>query len=103
MESGENSGAYHGGRDLVEISSPAYGRPSSLLEPILFALIEEIRLGAAQIDNLGAPVPVLLLLGALLAVVSIRYPHAPADDAPPLERPVVALVADPDERARPHI
>jgi hypothetical protein len=77
--------------------------PSPLLEPVLLALVEEVGLGATEVDDLGAPVPVLLLLRALLAVVGVRDAHAAADDAPPLERPVVALVADADQRARPHV
>ena len=45
---------------------------SSFLEAVLFHLIEEIRFRAAKVDNLGTAVPVLLLYGALLAVVGVR-------------------------------
>ena len=46
---------------------------SPLLESILFHFIEQIRFWAAKVDNLWTAVSVLLLYGALLAVVSIRY------------------------------
>lgn len=35
-------------------------RSSSLLEPVLFALVKEIGLGAAEVDDLGTPVTVFL-------------------------------------------
>ena len=38
----------------------------SFLESIFFALIEEIRFGAAEIDNLGTSVSIFLLYRALL-------------------------------------
>eukprot|EP00212_Chloropicon_laureae_P009224 CAMPEP_0197493832 /NCGR_PEP_ID=MMETSP1311-20131121/25015_1 /TAXON_ID=464262 /ORGANISM="Genus nov. species nov., Strain RCC856" /LENGTH=188 /DNA_ID=CAMNT_0043039133 /DNA_START=76 /DNA_END=642 /DNA_ORIENTATION=- len=73
------------------------------VEPVLLPFVEEVRLGAAQIDYLRAPVPVLLQGGALLAIEGVRDAHPAADDAPPLRRPVVALVADPDQGLRPHV
>lgn len=76
---------------------------SSLLKAILLPLVEEVGLGAAEVDDLGAAVAVLLLLRALLAVVGVGDADAAADDAPPLERAVVALVAHADERARPDV
>ena len=75
----------------------------SLLEAILLALVEEIRLGAAEIDDLRASIAILLLLRALLAVVGIRDTSTTADDAAALEGAVVALVADANQGAGPHV
>jgi hypothetical protein len=46
---------------------------------------------------------VLLLLHALLAVVRVADPGTPAHDAAPLERAVVALVAELHLHMRPHV
>ena len=75
----------------------------SLFKSILFHLIEQISFGAPEVDNFGAAVPVLLLDSALLAVVSVRDPRPPADDAPTLVAAVVTLVTDSDQGAGPHI
>merc|ERR1719270_2380490 len=76
---------------------------SSFFETILFHFVEQISFRAPEVDNFWAAVPVLLLDGALLAVVGVRDPRAPADDAAALVAPVVALVADPDQGTGPHI
>ena len=55
---------------------------SPLFETIFFPLIEEIRLGRPEVDNLGAAVPVLLLHGTLLTVVGVRNARSTADDTP---------------------
>lgn len=57
---------------------------SSLLEAVFLSLVEQVRLGAPQVDDLGTPVSVLLLLRALAAVVCVRDARASADGAPPL-------------------
>lgn len=83
-----------------------YHRPSprsSLLEAVLLSLVEEIRFSTTQIDNLGAPVSILLQLSALLAVVGIRDPDPTTDNASSLERSVVALITYPHKRARAHV
>jgi len=76
---------------------------SSLLEAVLLALIEQVCLGTAEVDNLWTAITVLLGDGALLAVVRVTDPRPPADDAPPLVRPIVALVTDAHQSARAHV
>ena len=46
---------------------------------------------------------ILFLLRALLAVVSVRDARSSADDTAPLERAIIALVANAHERARAHV
>ena len=75
----------------------------SLLEAILLSLVEQICLGTPQVHNLWAPVPVLLQLCALLAVVRVRYSDTSADDTAPLIRTIVALVTNAHQGARPDI
>ena len=58
---------------------------SLLLESVLLPLVEEIRLGRAEIDDLGAPVPILLLQSALLAVVRVAHSRSTADHATTLQ------------------
>ena len=58
---------------------------SSLFKAVFFHFIEQVCLGAAEVDDLGAAVPVLLLHGALLAVVRVRDPRPAADDTPTLD------------------
>ena len=84
-------------RPLSEMMTPLnhlISISSSFLEPVLLALVEKIRLGATQVDDLRTPVSILLQHRALLAVVGVRDPRAPAYDASPLVRSVVALIAD---------
>ena len=57
----------------------------SFLEAVFFSLVEEVRLGGAQVDDLGAAVPVLLLDGALLAVVGVGDARPAADHATTLD------------------
>lgn len=76
---------------------------SSLLEAIFLPLIEEVSLRAPQVDNLRAPVPILLLLRALFAVVGVRDPNPTTNYTTALERAVITLVTYAYERARPHI
>ena len=78
-------------------------RSSPLPKAIFFAFIPEISLRRAQIDNLGATVAVLLHLSALFAIVRIADALVAADSAAALEAAEIALVADLDEGARPHI
>ena len=70
-----------------------------LLEAVLLALVPQVSLCRAQIDNLGTAVSVLLHLCALFTVVGIRDALIAAYDASPLEAAEVALVADCDECA----
>ncbi len=79
------------------------GSSSPLLESVLLPFIEQVRLRATQVDDLGTSVPVLLLHGALLAVVGVGDAGAAADNAAPLVAPVVALVADTHQRAWAHV
>lgn len=78
-------------------------RQSPLLKAVFFAFIEEICLRAPQIDNLGATISVLLLDGALLAVVGVGDAGAPADHAAPLVGAVVAFVTDAHQGAGTHV
>lgn len=56
------------------------------LEAVLLSLVEEVRLRAAQVDDLGAPVTILLLDRALLAVVGVGDAWTAADHAPDKKR-----------------
>lgn len=67
---------------------------SPLLEAIFFSLIEKVSLGAAEVYNLGAAIPIFLQDGALLAVVCVRYSRTSTNDTAPLVRPIVALVTN---------
>ena len=67
--------------------------PSPLFEAVFFPLIKQIRLGRSQIDDLGTAIPVLLHLGAFLAVVGVGDPWTPADGAATLVAAKIALVA----------
>ena len=73
---------------------------SPFFEPIFLPLVEQVRLRAPQVNNLRTSVPILPELETLLAVVRVGYTHASADDAPSLERTVIALVADVHYRRR---
>lgn len=75
----------------------------SLLESVLLPLIEQVGLAAAQIHDLRTAVSVLLEQSALLAVVGVRNAGATADHTPALVGAVVALVADANQRTRPHV
>jgi len=71
--------------------------------PKVFFLIEEIGPGAAEVDDLGAAVAVLLEARALEAVEGVADPLAAADDALVLVVAERALVADAHQRRRPHV
>ena len=58
---------------------------SPLFETIFFPLIEEIRLGRTEVDNLWTAIPVFLLHGTLLAVIGVRNAWPAADDAPTIK------------------
>lgn len=88
---------------LLTINYKITLRSSSLFEAVLLALVPEVRLGTAQVDDLGTAIPVLLHLHALLAVVGIRYPWASAYRAPSLEGTEVAFITNLDEAAGPDI
>ena len=90
-------------KDLPPILSLMRVRSGALSEAVLLALVPQVRLRAAQVHDLGAPVPVLLHLRALFAVVRIRDALVAADGAPALEATEVALVADFDQCAGPHV
>ena len=68
-------------------------------EPIFFPLIPQVSLRRAQIHYLRAPVPVLLHLRALFAIIGVRDALPAANCAPSLEATEVALVADFDQSA----
>ena len=59
---------------------------SSFFETIFFHFIKQICLGAAQIDDLGTAVSVLLLDSALFTVVSVRDSRSSTDDTTALEQ-----------------
>jgi hypothetical protein len=90
---------------------------STLFEPILFAFIEKISLCTAKVDNLWTSIPlekkpkiinaipgtqnvayIFLCDGALLAVVGIRYTWTSTYYTSSLVWPIIALIADPNER-----
>lgn len=77
--------------------------PSSLLEAIFLPLIEQISFCTAQIHNLGAPIPIFLLLSALFAIVGIWNSYPSTDNTPPLKRTVVAFITNPNKGARAHV
>lgn len=64
------------------------------LIPKILLLVKQIRPRAAQINNLGAPIPILLCARTLKAVECIRDTLATADDAFVLVVPETAFVAD---------
>lgn len=74
-----------------------------LLEPVLLSLIEQVRFGGSQVNNLWTAVSVLFLDRALLAVVGIRDTGSSTDDTSSLIRSVVAFIADPDQGTRTHV
>lgn len=93
-----------------------------LLETVFLALIEQVGLGAAEVDDLGTTIPVLLLHRALFAVVCVGNALTSADhtttckhcgetgaDEPEtklygtLVRAVVALIAYAHQGARLHV
>lgn len=75
--------------------------------PILFETGSQkkthIRPRTAQVDNLGAPVAVLLEARALEAVEGVRDAFAAAHDALVLVVAEAALVADAHQRRRAHV
>ena len=58
---------------------------SSFFKTIFFHFIKQICLGAAQIDDLGTSVSVLLLYRALFTVVSVRDPWSSTDHTAALQ------------------
>ena len=52
------------------------------LEAIFFSFIEQVSFRRPKVDNLGAPISVLLLNGALLAVIGVRYSWTSTDHTP---------------------
>lgn len=77
----------------IEHQQISYSIPvSSFLETVFFSLIEEVSLGTAQVDNLGASIAVFLHLCAFLTVISIRYSNTTTDDTPALEWTIVAFI-----------
>jgi len=62
-----------------------------------------VRPRAAQVDDLGAPVAVLLEARALVAVEGVADALAAADDALVLVVAEAALVADAHQRRGPHV
>ena len=95
------AGREHGSARAIPHSRQARSAMLAFFEAVLFALIEEISLRTAQVDDFRAAVAVLLLHRALFAVERIRHAHSPADNASAFVRAVVALVANPNHRARP--
>ena len=59
---------------------------SSFFKTIFFHFIKQICLGAAQIDDLGTSVSVLLLYRALFTVVSVGDSRTSTDDTTSLEQ-----------------
>ncbi|GMR39958.1 hypothetical protein PMAYCL1PPCAC_10153, partial [Pristionchus mayeri] len=87
----------------MQTATPPKSPGLVLLESELLALVEEVSLRTAQIDDLRAAIAILLHDGALLAVVGVRDAGAAADHASALVRPVVALVTNAHHRARAHV
>jgi len=77
--------------------------PSSFFESILFPFVEEIGFGTSQVHDLRTTVSVFLQDGAFLAVVGVTDAHTAADDTPSFVGPIIALVADSNQCAGPHI
>lgn len=71
--------------------------------PIRLLLVEQVGPRAAQVDNLGAAVAVLLEARALEAVEGVGDALAAADDALVLVVAEAALVADAHERRGAHV
>jgi len=60
----------------------------SLFKAKLLSFVEQISLRRAQIDNLGATISVLFELGALSAVVSVRYPWTSTNHTTSLKKDI---------------
>lgn len=76
---------------------------SPFLETIFLSFVKVVSFGAAEVDNLGASIPIFLQLRALLAVVGIRDADTTTDHTPALQRPVVAFITNPYQRAGTHM
>ena len=74
-----------------------------LLEAILFAFVEEISLRAAQVNNLGTSIPILLLNCTLFTVICIRYSRSSTDNTSSLIRPVITFVTNSNESRRTNV
>ena len=61
-------------------------RKLSFLESVFFSLVEQVRLWGPQVDDFGAAIPVLLLNGALLAVVGVGDARPSTDHTAALEK-----------------
>lgn len=77
--------------------------PLSLFEAIFLALIKQVGLCAAEVDDFRTAISIFLLLGAFFTIVGIRDAGTTADDTAPLEGPIIALVTHTNQRAGPHI
>lgn len=75
----------------------------SLLEPVFFTFVEQIRLCATKVHNFGAAIPILLALHAFFAIVCVRDALPATDDATTQVTAIVALVTRPDKGVRPHV
>lgn len=71
--------------------------------PEVFLLVKEICSRRAQVDNLGAPIAILLKPGALEAVKCIADAFSTADDALVLVVSERALIANAGEGSRAHV
>lgn len=75
----------------------------SLFKAKLLSFVEQVSLCRAQIDNLWATISVLFELGALSAVVSVRYPRAATNHTTSLEGTVITLIANTDKSRRSNV
>lgn len=80
---------------MVPIFSKQYSVLSSpLFESIFFAFVKEVRLGGAEIDNLGTSIPALFQLNTLATIIGIGHTRVPTYDAASFVASVIALVAN---------
>ena len=75
---------------------------SSLLKTVFLALIEEVRLGAAQVDNLWATITIFLHLCAFSAIKRIRNTSTTANNTTASVRSIIAFVANANKHCGPH-
>ena len=67
---------------------------SPLFESIFFAFVKEVRLGGAEIHNLGTSIAALFQLDTLATIIGIGHTRIPTYDAASFVASVIALVAN---------
>jgi len=82
---------------------PSFSTPNGVLSlPVPLLIVMAIDPRPAQVNHLGASLPVFLQARTLLAVIGIRHARTAADNTSSSKGPVVALVADTHERVLLH-